>query len=129
MFKLICTVVSIGEIIPIGKTEKRSMIVAFTDGNFQNQLAVDMMGKSIGQCTGVSPGDQVEVSFSISSTNSNGRWFTNAKGYRIDKMVNGVPSKIDRPEPPQRATAPSQPASRPSSTPNLRLPPSFDFEE
>jgi hypothetical protein len=103
------------------------MIVAFTDGNFQNQLAVDMMGKSIGQCTGVSPGDQVEVSFSISSTNSNGRWFTNAKGYRIDKMVNGVPSKIDRPEPPPQ---PSPQSTRKPSTPSpgVRLPPNFDFD-
>ncbi len=97
-----------------GAWSKQEFIFEYQEGNFPTQVCMNVWGdekvKDLGK---YQVGDQVKVSFNLSSREYNGRWYTDVRAWRIEPA--GAQS-YDAPAyaaPPQ-ASAPVQSAPLPS---------------
>ena len=84
-----------------GPWSKQEFIVQYQDGNFPNQVVLNVWGedkvRDLGQ---YQPGDRIKASLTPSSREFNGRWYTDIRAWKIERVLA-----------PAAGTAPAAPAA------------------
>jgi hypothetical protein len=68
-----------------GNEWKKQEFVLETDEQFPRKVCFTLFGDKVDLINDLEQGQEVEVSFNIESREYNGRWFTNANAWKIDK--------------------------------------------
>jgi len=69
-----------------GDNSMKVLVIKVKDGQYENDLALDFWNDKAKLLDNVSIGDEVEVSFDVRSREYNGKYFTNAGGYKVDVL-------------------------------------------
>ena len=79
------------------KTYEKQLFCVTADQQHQNTLAIEAFGKSVDFVKGINEGDTVQVEFEVSSSESNGRWFTKAdlSSVKVTARGNAAPSPAE----------------------------------
>ena len=99
-----------------GPWSKQEFIVQYQDGNFPNQVVLNVWGedkvRDLGQ---YQPGDRIKASLTPSSREFNGRWYTDVNVYMVRPVDAAAPAA---------AAAPSaqQPSFQPAPAPQFGAP-------
>ena len=64
---------------------------------YNTKLCVTFFGDKMNEVATLAPGDKVTVSFNIASREYNGRWFTEARGWRVRPVVESMPQQQSAP--------------------------------
>ena len=76
-----------------GKEWKSQSFVVNTGAQYNPDICFKLFGEEkIQMLDNVNDGDEVEVAFNLSSREWNGRWFTSADAWKIDKVSAGSSS-------------------------------------
>ena len=71
-----------------GPWSKQEFIVQYQDGNFPNQVVLNVWGedkvRDLGQ---YQPGDRIKASLTPSSREFNGRWYTDIRAWKIERVI------------------------------------------
>lgn len=67
-----------------GEWRKQEFIIEIESGQFPKKLCLSLWGDKIDQA-GLAEGENVKVFFDVESREYNGRWFTEAKAWRVEK--------------------------------------------
>ena len=71
-----------------GPWSKQEFIVQYQDGNFPNQVVLNVWGedkvRDLGQ---YQPGDRIKASLTPSSREFNGRWYTDIRAWKIERVL------------------------------------------
>lgn len=87
--------------------KKREYVLENTEGQFPRKIAFTCFGDNADRIQ-LAVGDQVNMFFDIESREYNGRWYTDIRCWRADKLTADAPaSSADAPVPP----APVAPAA------------------
>lgn len=90
-----------------GPWAKQEFIVEYQDGNFPTNACFNVWGEDkVKDLEKFQVGDQVRISFTISSREFNGRWYTDLRAWRIAPAGNQAPAVPSAPAAPA-APAPS----------------------
>ncbi len=90
-----------------GPWAKQEFIVEYQDGNFPTNACFNVWGEDkVKDLEKFQVGDQVRISFTISSREFNGRWYTDLRAWRIAPAGNQAPAAPSAPADPA-APAPS----------------------
>lgn len=81
-----------------GEWSRQDVVIEYQDGNYTKTLAVTFFNK-LDQLAGLGVGQEVTVSFSVSSREYNGRWFTQADGWKIEPIAAAKVSQTSAPAP------------------------------
>lgn len=73
-----------------GNPWKKRDYVLETHDQFPRKIAFDMFGDKVDQYP-LAVGDEIVLSFDIESREYNGRWYTNIRGWKAEKVVPGQP--------------------------------------
>ncbi len=77
-----------------GKTgnawRKRSFVIETMDTQYPKKVCFDVWGDKIDQLGNIAIGEEMEVSFDVESREFNGKWYTNAKAWKFEKLQAGT---------------------------------------
>ena len=74
-----------------GKEWKKQSFVIDTGAQFNPEVCFSLFGEDkIGMLQGINPGEEIEVSFNLSSREYNGRYYHNIDAWRINKAATAV---------------------------------------
>ncbi|MCX4358689.1 MAG: DUF3127 domain-containing protein [Rikenellaceae bacterium] len=79
-----------------GQWQKRDVVFDMLD-EYNTKLCVTFFGDKMNEVATLAPGDKVTVSFNIASREYNGRWFTEARGWRVRPVVESMPQQQSAP--------------------------------
>lgn len=69
-----------------GEWSKQEFIIEFQEGNFPSQVCMSVWGADkVKELESYKIGDNVKVSFNLSSREYNSRWYTDVRAWRIEK--------------------------------------------
>lgn len=74
-----------------GEWKKQNFVVD-TGGQYPKQICFSAMGKTVEYSEKLKAGQQIDVDFDISSREYNGRWYTEAKAFKITQLSGTVTS-------------------------------------
>ena len=80
-----------------GNEWKKQEFVLETDEQFPKKVCFTLFGDKVDLINDLTQGQEVEVSFNIESREYNGRWFTNANAWKIEKAAED--NKLPEPPP------------------------------
>ena len=89
-----------------GEWRKQEFVIEIADGQFPKKICFSLWGDKIDQA-GLALNETVKVFFDIESREYNGRWFTEAKSWRVEKQAAGAPA--------QTTSSPQMPNDAPAS--------------
>ena len=82
-----------------GAWSKQEFIFEYKEGNFPAQVCMNVWGEDkVKELDRIQVGDQVKVSFNLSSREYNGRWYTDVRAWRIESSVQAPPAPAPAPE-------------------------------
>ena len=82
-----------------GAWSKQEFIFEYKEGNFPAQVCMNVWGEDkVKELDRIQVGDQVKVSFNLSSREYNGRWYTDVRAWRIESSVQAAPAPAPAPE-------------------------------
>jgi hypothetical protein len=64
---------------------KRQEIILETEEQYPRKICISLWGDKIGDIAGIPTGEIITVSVDIESREFNGRWYTDVKGWRIQR--------------------------------------------
>lgn len=79
-----------------GQWQKRDVVFDMPD-EYNPKICITFFGDKMNEVAMLAPGDKVTVSFNISSREYNGRWFTEARGWRVRPTSVGQPEQQPAP--------------------------------
>ena len=68
---------------------KRSFVIA-VESNYPYDVCFDLLKDKVRMIDGFNTGDEIKVSFDIKSREYNGKWFTGATAWRVEKVGAGM---------------------------------------
>ncbi len=87
---------------------KRSFVIA-VESNYPYDVCFDLLKDKVRMIDGFNTGDEIKVSFDIKSREYNGKWFTGATAWRVEKVGAGMStssnSGMSTPPPPAPMSA------------------------
>ena len=87
---------------------KRSFVIA-VESNYPYDVCFDLLKDKVRMIDGFNIGDEIKVSFDIKSREYNGKWFTGATAWRVEKVAAGMSSSsssgMSSPPPPAPMSA------------------------
>ncbi len=89
-----------------GNWSKQEFILEYQGGNFPIQVCMNVWGDKVSELDKHQVGDNVKVSFDLSSREYNGRWYTDVRAWRIEP-VGVAPSGTVVPPPPPTTPFPT----------------------
>lgn len=104
-----------------GEKDKRcGFVLDVKNGDFTNKVAFLVFGQERFDGMGIVVGGTYNVAFDLTSREWQGKWFTDARAFRVARLDNGAsvvqtPKEAHKPVAPQAQEAP-------------KVPSSFDFE-
>ena len=90
-----------------GKEWKKQSFVIDTGAQFNPEVCFSLFGEDkIAMLQGINPGEEIEVSFNLSSREYNGRYYHNIDAWRINKAATTIvaPTEDEAPFPSQADT-------------------------
>jgi len=87
-----------------GEWRKQEFVIEIADGQFPKKICFSLWGDKIDQA-GLALNETVKVFFDIESREYNGRWFTEAKSWRVEKQGAGAPAQNTPQQAPNDAPA------------------------
>ena len=95
-----------------GPWSKQEFIVQYQDGNFPNQVVLNVWGedkvRDLGQ---YQPGDRIKASLTPSSREFNGRWYTDIRAWKIERVLAPAAGTAAAAPAAPAAAAPAHPAA------------------
>lgn len=83
-----------------GNWSKQEFLLEFQDGNYPSQLCMNVWGEDkVRDFEKYQVGDKVRISFSLSSREFNGRWYTDVRAWRIEPSSPVAPVQVEAPIP------------------------------
>ena len=83
-----------------GNWAKQEFILEYQEGNYPSQVCLNVWGEDkVKELEKYLVGDKVKVSLNLSSREYNGRWYTEARAWRIVPTGAPMPSAADMPAP------------------------------
>ena len=77
-----------------GAWAKQEFILEYQEGNFPSQVCMNVWGEDkVKDLERYQVGDKVKVSINLSSRESNGRWYTDVRAWRIEPAGQAVPAQ------------------------------------
>ena len=93
-----------------GQWCKQEFIVEYQDGNFPNQVCMNVWGEEkVNDLGKFNVGDKVKVSFNLSSREFNGRWYNDIRAWRVES-AGADSAQASQPAQARSAYQPSAPA-------------------
>jgi len=92
-----------------GEWRKQEFVIEVSEGQYPKKVCLSLWGEKIDQA-GLTIGETAKVSFDLESCEYNGRWFTEARAWRVEKQgaaAPSAPSTSAYPTTPQIATEPT----------------------
>ncbi len=102
-----------------GEWRKQEFVIE-TEDAFPKKICANLWSDKIGQLDAVNIGDKITLYFNLESREFNGRWYTDVRGWKIDKMGSAPATATDAmPQPVQTPTpapipTPEMPAGGPA---------------
>jgi len=108
-----------------GEWQKQEFVIEYRDGNFPAQVCMSVWGADkVADLAKFQVGDQVRVSFNLSSREYSGRWYTDV---RVWRMVSAAQASANpSPQTPIAASYANPP--QPAPMPTVEDMPSGDFD-
>jgi len=101
-----------------GQWCKQEFIVEYQDGNFPNQVCMNVWGEDkVNDLGKFNVGDKVKVSFNLSSREFNGRWYNDIRAWRVEPSGAEAPQAAEQPRQPRAPYQPAAPAGFAPSAP------------
>ncbi len=72
---------------------KRDFVIETIDA-FPKKICLSAWGDKTAELTGVGVGEMVKVSFDVSSREYNGKWYTDLRAWKIEKMGASTPGAV-----------------------------------
>jgi hypothetical protein len=72
---------------------KRDFVIETTD-NFPKKICLSAWGDKTAELTGVGVGEMIKVSFDVQSREYNGKWYTDLRAWKIEKMGASAPGTV-----------------------------------
>lgn len=121
--KIIAALPEQGGTSKAGNAWRKREYVLETQETYPKKVCFNLFGDRIDQFP-MSVGDQVTVSFDLESREYNGRWYTDVRGYKVEKGGAAQAAGIVPPPPaaPLPGDFPPAPADLPASGPTEDLP-------
>lgn len=67
-----------------GEWSKQEFVIEYQDGNYPTKVCLNVWGADkVKELEKFKPGDKIRVSFSLSSREYNGRWYSDIRAWRI----------------------------------------------
>jgi len=94
------------QVLPVFKTQTqrgefvKQEVVFEQSGEYSRKVCVAFTGDRVQPASELKPGDKAKISFNVESREWNGRWFTEVRGWKIEKQGAA-----------QQYSAPQQPAA------------------
>lgn len=82
-----------GKVYEVGTTQKITdkfssrAIVIETEGKYQKKVAIEFVNDKIDMLTAILAGDCVTIQFDIESREHKGRWYTSARGWKLESAA------------------------------------------
>lgn len=96
------------QVLPVFKTNTqrgefvKQEVVFEQPGEFSRKVCVAFTGDRVPQAQALNPGEKVKISFNIESREWNGRWFTEIRGWKLERLdAQGAAPQYGAPQPPQ----------------------------
>ncbi len=92
-----------------GEWRKQEFVLEIEAGQFPKKICLSLWGDKIDQA-GLTEGETVKAFFDVESREYNGRWFTEAKAWRIEKGAGTAQSSVPAEEsynPPLETSSPA----------------------
>ena len=89
-----------------GEWRKQEFVIEVAEGQFPKKVCMSLWGEKIDQANLVT-GETAKVSFDLESREYNGRWFTEAKAWRVEKQGAAAPAASAYTSTPQITTEPT----------------------
>ena len=81
-----------------GAWAKQEFILEYQEGNFPTQVCLNVWGDDkVRELDKYQVGDKVKISFNLSSRESNGRWYTDVRAWRIEPAGAAAPAQTQTP--------------------------------
>ncbi len=90
-----------------GEWRKQEFVIEIENGQFPKKACFSLWGDKIDQAQ-LLENEVVKVFFDIESREYNGRWFTEARAWRVEKQAAGAPQQTAQSAPPQYSSVPPQ---------------------
>lgn len=71
-----------------GNWTRQDMVIEFKSGDFNRKLSLTFWGDKTSQIANLSVGEKVKAHFDLESREFNGKWFTTAQAWRVDRNIN-----------------------------------------
>jgi hypothetical protein len=82
-----------------GEWRKQEFVLEIAEGQFPKKICFSLWGDKIDQA-GLRVGENAKVFFDLESREYNGRWFTEAKAWRVEKQGAAAPVQTSSPQMP-----------------------------
>jgi len=83
-----------------GPWQKQEFVIETAD-QFPKKVCFSLWGEKVNDLKNLTPGSMIKVQFSLESREYNGRWYTDAKAYRVEPAAtqSGTPESLPPLEP------------------------------
>lgn len=81
-----------------GKEWQKQSFVIDTEAKFNPEVCFSLFGEKIDLLTDLKTGDEVEVSFNVSSREYNGKYYHNLDAWRINKSSSDTSTPAEAPQ-------------------------------
>ena len=95
-----------------GTWKKQQIIIETTSDKYPKKVAVQLWGDLTDK--GFQEGAEISVEFDVESREYNGKWYTDAKGWRVNKNTSYVPAQ-------QQTTTSNESTTNSTSTTNNNI--------
>jgi len=89
-----------------GEWRKQEFVIEIADGQYPKKVCLSLWGEKIDQAS-LTVGETAKISFDLESREYNGRWFTQATAWRVEKLVAVTPAASTHQVSPQIPTEPT----------------------
>ena len=73
---------------PRGNWSRQEIVIEFKSGEFDRKLSISFWGDKTAQLANIAVGEQVKAFFDLESREFNGKWFTTAQAWKLDRNIN-----------------------------------------
>ena len=73
---------------PRGNWSRQEIVVEFKSGEFNRKLCLSFWGDKTAQLTNVAVGERIKAFFDLESREFNGKWFTTAQAWKLERNIN-----------------------------------------
>lgn len=77
-----------------GTWKKQAFVIETTD-QYPKKVCFNLWGDRISMLEGLSSGHTIKVAFDLESREYNGRWYTDAKAWKVDSQEQSPASKVE----------------------------------